>query len=147
MEPIAAVEPFAPCAPFAPGVPFTPLESLRPIVPFAPLGRGFLAGHIDRETAFTSDDVRAVNPRFTSEARAANERIVDGVRAVASRVGATPAQVALSWVLAQGDAVVPIPGATTVQHVEENTAAAAVTLTADDLAALDRLPAAVGSRY
>jgi aryl-alcohol dehydrogenase-like predicted oxidoreductase len=116
-------------------------------VPFAPLGRGFLTGTIDEGTSFTVDDVRAVNPRFTPEARAANAAIVAGVRDVAARLGVTPAQVALAWVLAQGEAVVPIPGAGSVAHVEENVEAAGNRLDAAAIAALDGLPPAVGSRY
>ena len=117
------------------------------VVPFAPLGRGFLTGTIDAATSFPADDVRAVNPRFTADARAANAAIVDGVRAVAARIGATPAQVALAWVLAQGENVVPIPGATTRAHVDENAGAVALTLDAAALDELDHLPAAVGARY
>jgi aryl-alcohol dehydrogenase-like predicted oxidoreductase len=116
-------------------------------LPFAPLGRGFLTGAIDAATDFADDDVRAVNPRFTASARAANQRIVDGVRAVAAAVDATPAQVALAWLLAQGDAVVPIPGSDRIEYLEENVAAADVVLDAAALAALDELPAAVGERY
>jgi len=117
------------------------------IVPFAPLGRGFLTGSISAHTKFASDDVRSVNPRFTKVARSANEAIADGVRAVAARAGATPAQVALAWVLAQGEAVVPIPGATRVAHVDDNVQAANIALSASELDALDHLPPALGDRY
>lgn len=117
------------------------------VVPFAPLGRGFLTGTIAAGAAFSATDVRAVNPRFTADALAHNQVIVDRVRAVAARAGASPAQVALAWVLAQGPQVVPIPGAQRVEHVEENVAAVRVQLSAADLAELDALPAPVGSRY
>lgn len=117
------------------------------LVPFAPLGRGFLTGRFGPDATFAEGDVRAVNPRFTPEALAANQPIVDAVRAVAGRRGATPAQVALAWVLAQGDAVVPIPGSRNVAELEDNVAAASLVLTADDLAALDAAPAPVGERY
>ncbi|SCL70951.1 Predicted oxidoreductase [Micromonospora citrea] len=116
-------------------------------VPFAPLGRGFLTGAIDATTRFEENDLRAGNPRFTSEARASNARIVDTVRAVADRHGATPAQVAIAWVLAQGPHVVPIPGTRRLGHLADNVGAADVTLTAADLAALDAAPTAVGTRY
>ncbi|MGW4498318.1 aldo/keto reductase [Micromonospora sp. NPDC004336] len=116
-------------------------------VPFAPLGRGFLTGAIDATTRFEENDLRAGNPRFTSEARASNTRIVDTVRAVAERHGATPAQVAIAWVLAQGPHVVPIPGTRRLGHLADNIGAADVTLTAADLAALDAAPTAVGTRY
>jgi aryl-alcohol dehydrogenase-like predicted oxidoreductase len=116
-------------------------------VPFAPLGRGFLTGSIGADTRFVDGDVRAVNPRFTTEALRANQAIVERVRAVAARRGVTPAQVALAWVLAQGDHVVPIPGSTTVDQVDENVSAVDVELTDADLADLDALPAAVGERY
>jgi aryl-alcohol dehydrogenase-like predicted oxidoreductase len=117
------------------------------VIAFSPLGRGFLTGRIAAHAAFGERDARAVNPRFTPEALAANQRIVAGIRAVADRRRATPAQVALAWVLAQGAGVVPIQGATTVAQLEENVAAAAVVLDGDALAALDALPAAVGERY
>ena len=115
-------------------------------IPFAPLGRGFLTGQIT-EASFDDEDFRARNPRFTREALAANLRIVDAVRAVADRLGVTAGQVALAWILAQGDHVVPIPGTKRVAYLEQNAGAAEVTLGADDLAALDALPAAVGARY
>jgi aryl-alcohol dehydrogenase-like predicted oxidoreductase len=115
-------------------------------IPFAPLGRGYLTGTITADS-FDDRDFRARNPRFTREALAANLAIVERVRAVAERLGATPAQVALAWVLAQGDDVVPIPGTTKVERVEENAAAAAVVLGAEDLEELDAAPPAVGARY
>ena len=115
-------------------------------VPFAPLGRGFLTGAITSAT-FESDDFREANPRFEADAVAANLRIVDVVRAVAERKGATLAQVAIAWTMAQGDHVIPIPGTKKSRYLRENVGAADVTLTPADLAELDNLPAAVGSRY
>ncbi len=115
-------------------------------LPYAPLGRDFLTGALGQRT-FTDKDFRAGLPRFSPENLAANQALVDAVRAVADRVGATPAQVALAWVLAQGDAVVPIPGTKRVERLEENAAAADLVLSADDLAELDALPAPQGGRY
>lgn len=116
-------------------------------VPFAPLGRGFLTGDVTADTSFEPTDFRAVNPRFQPEARAANLRIVDVVSAVAKRHDATPAQIAIAWVLAQGDHVLPIPGTRQEQHLAANAAAADVVLTDNDLVALKMTPAPVGSRY
>ena len=115
-------------------------------VPFAPLGRGFLTGAITA-ASFEDTDLRAGNPRFTGEAVEANLAIVERVRAVADRHDASPGQVALAWILAQGEHVVPIPGTKRIAYLEENTAAAHLELGADDLAELDALPAAVGDRY
>jgi aryl-alcohol dehydrogenase-like predicted oxidoreductase len=115
-------------------------------IPFAPLGRGYLTGTIT-SASFDERDFRARNPRFTRAALQANLAIVEGVRAVAERVGATPAQVALAWVLAQDELVVPIPGTTKVERVEENAGAAFVSLSAADLDELDAVPATVGDRY
>ncbi len=115
-------------------------------LPFSPLGRGFLTGTVTPGT-FGDDDFRARNPRFTQDAMTANTALVDAVREVADRLGATPAQVALAWVLAQGEAVVPIPGTKKVHYLEENAASADVVLSAQDLADLDALPAPVGARY
>jgi aryl-alcohol dehydrogenase-like predicted oxidoreductase len=115
-------------------------------LPFAPLGRGFLTGAVT-SAEFDASDFRARNPRFTAEAMAANAALVDRVKAVADRLGATPAQVALAWVLAQGDTVVPIPGTKKQHYLEENAAAAHVVLDSAARAELDALPAAVGPRY
>ena len=115
-------------------------------LPYSPLGRGFLTGALSPRT-FGSDDFRSRLPRFSPEAMAENQAIVDGVRAVADRRGATPAQVALAWVLSQGEQVVPIPGTKRVERLEENAAAADLVLSADDLADLDALPAPSGGRY
>jgi aryl-alcohol dehydrogenase-like predicted oxidoreductase len=115
-------------------------------VPFSPLGRGFLAGTITRAT-FEDLDFRATNPRFTPEAIDANLAIVDRVRAVADRHGATPAQIALAWVLAQGPHVAPIPGTKRIRYLEENLSAATIVLTDVDIGDLDTLPPVVGTRY
>jgi aryl-alcohol dehydrogenase-like predicted oxidoreductase len=115
-------------------------------IPFAPLGRGFLTGTL---TTGTTDpgDFRSTLPRFTHAAVDANRAIVERVRTVADRHGATPAQVALAWVLAQGEHVIPIPGTRRLRHLEENAGAAEVSLTAADLAELRDLPEVTGSRY
>jgi aryl-alcohol dehydrogenase-like predicted oxidoreductase len=115
-------------------------------VPFSPLGRGFLTGTI-ATAAFDGRDFRATNPRFTEQAVEANQAIVTVVRAVAERVGATPAQVALAWTLAQGRHVMPIPGTKRLRYLQENVAAATVMLSSDDLAALDAMPASSAPRY
>jgi aryl-alcohol dehydrogenase-like predicted oxidoreductase len=115
-------------------------------VPFSPLGRGFLTGAF-REAAFAADDFRARNPRFQPENLRANLAIVEAVEAIAARYDATAAQVALAWVLAQGEHVVPIPGTRRITRLEENAGAASLRLGADDLAALDALPAPAGARY
>ena len=118
------------------------------LVPYSPLGRGFLTGTITSTDDLEPDDFRRHNPRFAGDALQANLAIVDAVRTVADAKGATPGQVALAWVLAQGPDVVPIPGTKRVRYLEENVAAASVSLTADDLARLDEaVPAAVGERY
>lgn len=131
-----------------------PLEQVLPwceahgagFLPFSPLGRGFLTGTVTAGS-FDEKDFRARNPRFTTEAMAANTALVDTVRAVADRLGATPAQVALAWVLAQGEHVVPIPGTKKAHYLEQNAAAAALVLDAEDVTELDALPAPVGARY
>jgi aryl-alcohol dehydrogenase-like predicted oxidoreductase len=115
-------------------------------IPFAPLGRGYLTGTITA-ASFDERDFRARNPRFTRAALEANLAIVERVRAVAERRGATPAQVALAWVLAQDELVVPIPGTTKVERVEENAGAAFVALDAGDLEDLNSVPPTVGNRY
>ena len=118
------------------------------LVPYSPLGRGFLTGTITSTDDLDPDDFRRHNPRFAGDALQTNLGIVEAVRAVADTKGATPGQVALAWVLAQGDDVVPIPGTKRVRYLEENVAAAAVELTPEDLTRLDEaVPAAVGERY
>ncbi len=116
-------------------------------VPFAPLGRGFLTGRYRSADAFEERDFRARNPRFQEEALRQNLGLADRVREVAERLGATPGQVALAWVLAQGPQVIPIPGTKRLAYLEENAAAAEVVLGEGDVAELDALPAAAGSRY
>lgn len=119
-------------------------------VPFSPLGRGFLTGKIDENTAFDSKDFRNTSPRFSPEARKANQAIVDLIADFAKAKNATPAQIALAWVLAQKDWIVPIPGTTKLHRLEENIGAVQVDLTADDLNELDSLTAEVevqGERY
>lgn len=115
-------------------------------VAYAPLGRGYLTGTLTT-ASFDDRDFRADNPRFTPEALDANRGIVDVVRRIAERHGATPAQVAIAWCLAQGDHVLPIPGTKRIRYVEENVAAASLELTTGDLAELDALPEAFGPRY
>jgi aryl-alcohol dehydrogenase-like predicted oxidoreductase len=115
-------------------------------LPFAPLGRGFLTGAL-APRAFAPGDFRKNNPRFQADAMDANEALVERVREVAERHDATPAQVALAWLLAQGEHIVPIPGTRRVERLEENAAAGSLELSAADLAELDTLPSAVGSRY
>jgi aryl-alcohol dehydrogenase-like predicted oxidoreductase len=117
------------------------------LVAYSPLGRGFLTGQIRSMDQFGSDDFRASNPRFTKGNLEQNLRIVDAVEAVAKEVGATPAQVALAWLLAQGDDIVPIPGTKRVARLEENTAAVGITLTAEQLARLSAIQPPVGERY
>ena len=114
---------------------------------FAPLGRGFLTGKISSEARFGSDDFRSKLPRFGEKAVAENQRIVEAVRDVASRRGATAAQIAIAWVLAQSEHILAIPGTQRRKYLEENTAAADIALTSDELAKLDAIPAPVGGRY
>jgi aryl-alcohol dehydrogenase-like predicted oxidoreductase len=111
------------------------------IVPYSPLGRGMLTGTIASPDDFGTSDFRRHHPRFADGALDANRGLVDEVRAIAGSHGATPGQVALAWVLAQGDDMVPIPGTKRVAYLEENAGAAAVELTPDDLARLDKLSA------
>ena len=102
-------------------------------VPFSPLGKGFLTGKIDETTTFAADDFRQIVPRFTPEAREANRALVDLLARIADEKGATPAQIALAWLLAQKPWIVPIPGTTKVARLDENLGAAEVELTPDDL--------------
>ena len=120
------------------------------LVPFSPLGRGFLTGRIDQTAQFGEGDVRATLPRFTAEARAANQALVDLLGRVAESKSATQAQVALAWLLAQKPWIVPIPGTRRLARLEENLGAADVDLTADDLAAIGAAAdeiTVVGERY
>lgn len=119
-------------------------------VPFSPLGRGFLTGKIDENTTFDSSDFRNVVPRFTPEARKANQVVVDLLRTMAERKNATPAQIALAWLLAQKPWIVPIPGTTKLHRLEENIAAVDVVLTPDDLREIDEASSNItiaGARY
>jgi len=119
-------------------------------VPFSPLGRGFLTGKIGADTKFESNDFRNNLPRFSAEARAANQKLVDLIAAIARRKLATPAQIALAWLLAQKPWIVPIPGTTKLNRLEENIHAAAIELGADDLAEITRAADSVaieGERY
>jgi len=119
-------------------------------VPFSPLGKGFLTGTIDASTTFESTDFRSVVPRFTAENRAANHALVERIGAIAAAKGATPAQVALAWLLSRKPWIAPIPGTTKPHRLRENLGGAAVALTAEDLRrigeALDAIPIR-GQRY
>ena len=126
-------------------------------VPFSPLGKGFLTGAIDAGTSFTKDDFRNIVPRFSVEARQANQALVDAVRRIAESRGATPAQIALAWLLARKPWIVPIPGTTKLHRLEENLGAAAIALSAEELQAIqatldtiaiqgDRYPAQLAAR-
>ncbi len=116
-------------------------------VPYSPLGKGFLTGAIRSTEQFDDGDFRATNPRFTGENFQRNLAIVDEVEAIAADVGATPAQVALAWLLAQGDDIAPIPGTKRVVRVEENTAADGVVLTSEQVERLTKLPPAAGEHH
>jgi aryl-alcohol dehydrogenase-like predicted oxidoreductase len=116
-------------------------------VPYSPLGHGFLTGAIRSPAELSDDDWRKTNPRFTPGNFEQNLRIVDEVQAVASEIDATPAQVALAWLLAQGDDIAPIPGTKRVSRVEENTAADGVSLSAEQIQRLDDLAPATGERH
>src|SRR5437870_2310895 len=120
------------------------------LVPWSPLGQGFLTGKIDASTKFESTDMRTALPRFTEEARKANSALVDLLNGIARRKNATPAQIALAWLLAQQPWIVPIPGSTKLFRLEENIAAAAIDLTPDDLREIDRAASKItvqGARY
>ncbi len=119
-------------------------------VPFSPLGKGFLTGKIDEKTKFDANDFRNAVPRFSSEARKANQAVVDLLASIARRIRATPAQVALAWLLAQKPWIVPIPGTTKLHRLEENVGAMSIELTADDLRDIDAAAARItvqGARY
>jgi aryl-alcohol dehydrogenase-like predicted oxidoreductase len=119
-------------------------------VPFSPLGKGFLTGKIDEHTTFDSTDFRNVVPRFTPEARKANQALVDLLRAIAARTHATPAQIALAWLLAQKPWIVPIPGTTKLARLDENIDATSIDLSPDDRCEIGAAAAAItvhGARY
>ncbi|WP_242333013.1 aldo/keto reductase [Anaeromyxobacter sp. SG66] len=119
-------------------------------VPFSPLGKGFLTGKIDEKTTFEKNDFRNIVPRFSPEARKANQALVDLLGVIAAGKQATPAQIALAWLLAQKPWIVPIPGTTKLHRLEEDLGAANVELTADDLRAIDEAASKIrveGARY
>lgn len=119
-------------------------------VPFSPLGKGFLAGAIDERTKFDSSDFRNVVPRFAAEARKANQKLVESIASIAGEKGATSAQVALAWLLAQKPWIVPIPGTTKLHRLEENLGGASLELAADDLRRINEVLSSIpiqGARY
>ena len=119
-------------------------------VPFSPLGKGFLTGTIDNKTTFVADDFRNIVPRFTEENRKANLAFVEWLKTFAARKEATPAQIALAWLLAQRPSIVPIPGTTKRARLEENLGATSLLLSADDLREIDRAASQIevhGARY
>jgi aryl-alcohol dehydrogenase-like predicted oxidoreductase len=119
-------------------------------VPYSPLGKGFLTGSIGENTQFDSSDIRSSIPRFAADVRDANRAVVDLLQTIAVRKGATPAQIALAWLLAQRPWIAPIPGTRRLERLEENLAAADVALSADDLQEIDTASAAIevqGARY
>jgi aryl-alcohol dehydrogenase-like predicted oxidoreductase len=116
-------------------------------VPYSPLGHGFLTGEIRSPDQLSDDDWRKTNPRFTGDNFKRNLRIVDEVKAVAAEAGATPAQIALAWLLAQGDDIAPIPGTKRVARVEENTAADRIELRAEQIERLNNITPAAGERH
>lgn len=128
-----------------------PLEELGiGFVPFSPVGKGFLTGKIDENTTFDSSDFRNIVPRFTPEARKANQALVDLLGKVAKQKNATPAQIALAWLFAQKPWIVPIPGTTKLNRLEENLGAAAIELTSDDLREIENAASKItvqGARY
>jgi len=120
------------------------------LVPFSPLGKGFLTGKIDANTKFDSSDFRSIVPRFTQEARKANQALVDLLRTIGERKKATPAQMALAWLLAQKAWIVPIPGTRKLERLEENIGAVALELTSDDLREIESAASKIaihGARY
>jgi aryl-alcohol dehydrogenase-like predicted oxidoreductase len=120
------------------------------LVPFSPLGRGFLTGKMDDKTTFSSSDFRSALPRFTPEARKANQAVVDLLEKIAKQKRATPAQIALAWLLAQKPWIAPIPGTTKLSRLEENIGAVGVGLTSDDLREIDDAASKItvqGERY
>ncbi len=120
------------------------------LVPYSPLGRGYLTGKVDESTTFAPNDIRSHNPRFTPEAIRANRVVVDLLERIATRHSATPAQIALAWLLAQKPWIVPIPGSRKLERLEENLGAVNITLTTDDLSEIDQAMSqitVVGDRY
>jgi aryl-alcohol dehydrogenase-like predicted oxidoreductase len=120
------------------------------LVPFSPLGKGFLTGKIDEKTEFVKTDFRNIVPRFTPEARKANQALVDLLKKIAERKKATPAQIALAWLLAQKPWIVPIPGTTKLSRLDENIGAVNIQLTSDDLREIESIASKItiqGERY
>jgi aryl-alcohol dehydrogenase-like predicted oxidoreductase len=120
------------------------------LVPYSPLGRGYLTGKIDETTTYDSSDIRSRNPRFTPEAIRANQVVVDLLGRIASKKGATPAQIALAWLLAQKPWIVPIPGSRKLERLEENIGAVDVELTSEDLREIENAMSQItvmGNRY
>jgi aryl-alcohol dehydrogenase-like predicted oxidoreductase len=120
------------------------------LVPYSPLGKGFLTGKINETTTFDSTDFRNTLPRFTPEARKANQSLIDLLGEIGKRKKATPAQIALAWLLAQKPWIIPIPGTTKLHRLEENVGAVAIKLTPDDLRDIDEAASNItvqGARY
>jgi aryl-alcohol dehydrogenase-like predicted oxidoreductase len=120
------------------------------LVPYSPLGRGFLTGTVTAETTFSENDIRSHNPRFTPEAIKANRAVIDLLEKVGAEKEATPTQVALAWLLAQKPWIVPIPGSRRIKHLEDNLGALDIKLTTEDLQEIDTAMAqidVVGDRY
>jgi len=119
-------------------------------VPYSPLGRGYLTGKIDENTTFDSSDIRARNPRFAPEAIKANRAVIELLEKIGKEKGATPAQIALAWLLAQKPWIVPIPGSRKLERLDENLGAAVIELTANDLSEIEKAMAkikVIGDRY
>jgi aryl-alcohol dehydrogenase-like predicted oxidoreductase len=119
-------------------------------VPYSPLGRGYLTGKINEKTAFADNDIRARNPRFTQEAIQANRVVIELLERIGAQKGATPAQIALAWLLAQNPWIVPIPGSRKIERLDENLGAAEIELTADDLSEIREAMVqitVIGDRY
>ena len=120
------------------------------LVPYSPLGRGYLTGKVDESTTFDGSDIRSHNPRFTPEAIKANRVVIDLLEKIGGQKGATPAQIALAWLLAQKPWIVPIPGSRKLERLDENIGAVSVQLTPDDLSQIEKAMAqitVVGDRY
>jgi aryl-alcohol dehydrogenase-like predicted oxidoreductase len=120
------------------------------LVPYSPLGRGYLTGKVDESTTFDNSDIRSRNPRFTQEAIKANRVVIDLLEKIGAHKGATPAQIALAWLLAQKPWIVPIPGSRKLERLDENLGAANIELTADDLSQIANAMSqikVVGDRY
>ena len=120
------------------------------LVPYSPLGRGYLTGKVDENTTFDSTDIRARNPRFTPEAIKANRAVIELLEKIGAQKGATPAQIALAWLLAQKPWIVPIPGSRKLERLDENLGAAKIELTSTDLGEIAKAMSqikVVGDRY